>query len=302
MPKSNTHTHDRLADNLSEVRNYLVEERDRVLDLAAIDISMSRGGRSTADAVAIEEKLSEVSTLDLRIDQLDRHPARVTREPEVYRRGDVEQSFFRDVYDTRGPGQPMPGSRQAHAADRLERHRRMAAEKRAVDLNTTAGTGGEWAPPRWIVEDWINLARPGRVTADLIGARPLPAGVSSINIPKVTGATSTATYTQGTAASDTAATTSSVTSSTLSVAGKQTVSRQLVDQSGIPVDQFILSELALSYAATLNSQVITAAASAPWPGGGLLNVSGAGSITFTSAVAGSDRDRVVLHLRPAGLE
>jgi hypothetical protein len=48
-------------------------------------------------------------------------------------------------------------------------------EARAIgNTNATGGSGGELAPPTWLVNEWINLLRPGRVTADLFkkGADP----------------------------------------------------------------------------------------------------------------------------------
>ena len=209
--------------------------------------------------------------------------ARVTREAPIYeRRG---RSWFADMRNAaRNDGQ---------AIERLMRNTRMTFEARAVDMTTTAGAGGEFAPPLWLIREWVKFLRPGRVTADLIGPRPLPAGVSSINLPKVAGGSATAVQaTQGSAVQDTAMTTSSVSTGILTIAGQQTVSLQLLEQSGINFDDVILSDLAADYAKQFDTQVLTASAAAPWSGGGLANVSGAGAVTYTDAspaVAGAGK-------------
>jgi HK97 family phage major capsid protein len=201
--------------------------------------------------------------------------ARVTSEPEPYSRASG-RSWFNDLREARR------GNSQA--GEMLARQTRQTLETRTVDLNTTAGTGGEFAPPLWQVDQFIRLARAARVTADVIGSRPLPKGVASVNLPKVSAGSAVAVQsTQGSSVQDTAATTTSVTSGIMTIAGQQTVSNQLLEQSGIPFDEVILGDLAAAYAVLLDTQVLTAAASAPWNGGGLANVASAGAVTYTQA-------------------
>ena len=191
----------------------------------------------------------------------------VGSEPNpAYRRGDVEVSYFRDLFNaTRGDD----GAR-----------RRLTAAQETRASTTVAGAGGEFAPPLWLIEDFVELARPGRITADLIGSETLPAGVASINIPKISaGAGVGVTVTQNTTITETNVTTTSVSSGITEITGKQTVSLALLRQSGTPLDRIILADLAEAYAVMLNTQVISGSAA----NGQLRGLITAGTaVTFTT--------------------
>lgn len=210
--------------------------------------------------------------------------ARVTNEPAVYRRGG-EHSWFGDMARVQ-----RHDATASAAAERLVRGSQQAAEQRAIDLTTTAGTGGEFAPPAWIIDEFVKLARAGRVTADLIGARTLPSGVSSVNLPKVATGTATAVQAaQGNAVQDTALTTTSVSSGIRTIAGQQTVSLQLLEQSGINFDDVVLGDLAADYAVQLDTNTLNAN-DATYKG--ILNVASIGAVTYTDAspaVAGAGK-------------
>lgn len=176
----------------------------------------------------------------------------VTHQEPVYRADDAaagQSSFFRDTYAARR------GDWQA--AQRLaDNNKLQGMEARA--LSTTAGAGGQFAPPLWLVNEWIKLARPARVTADLLHKEVLPERVSSVNLPAVaTGSTTGVQAAQNTAVSSTDLTSSAISSGIVTIAGQQTISQQLLDQSGIPFDQVILGDLAADYAKQLDAQVIS---------------------------------------------
>ncbi len=194
---------------------------------------------------------------------------------EVYR-PDGTESFFKD----------MRASRVGDwaAAERLSRNNAARGlETRAGDMTTVAGAGGQFAPPAWLVDEWIALARPGRITADLMTKQRLPEGVSSLNLPKVAGGASTAVQaTQNTGVSDTAMTTTSVSSGITTIAGKQIVSLQLLQQSGVEFDRVILGDLAADYAKQLDVQVIAGTGNSGQLRG-LLNGASVGATTFTTA-------------------
>jgi len=161
-------------------------------------------------------------------------------------------SFFADLINARR------GDR--NAVDRLARNNsERGLESRALgNTNATGGSGGEFAPPAWLVDEFVKLARPARVTADLFHKEPLPLGVSSINIPRISGGTAVAVQTtQNTTVAATDITTAALSSSVVTVAGKQVVSRQLLDQSGLPFDRVILQDLAADYARQVGAQAIT---------------------------------------------
>ncbi len=171
---------------------------------------------------------------------------------ETYHPGPNSPSFFKDLIHAR--------SGDANAADRLRRNNaENGMEKRALgNTNGTGGSGGEFAPPGYLVSDYIRLARPGRVVADRFRHADLPQGVSSVNVPKVaTGTTVAVQSTQNTALAQTDVTTASLSSGIVTHGGKQIISRQLLDQSAVPFDRVILEDLAASHAQALGTDVIT---------------------------------------------
>lgn len=196
----------------------------------------------------------------------------VTREPEVYRRGSSETSYFRDLFTVR---QNRPGADKA--LERLQRNDAMVTEKRAP-LSTSNGAGGEFVPPLWLESDFVRYARPGRIFANLVPTQPLPAGTDSINIPKVATGTATAAMAgQNTGIPETDLTTTSVASSVVTIAGGQTVSLQLLEQSPVNVDGIVLQDLAAAYAVSLDSYLLTGTGASGQPLG-VMNVSGINAI------------------------
>lgn len=161
-------------------------------------------------------------------------------------------SFFKDlIFAQRG---------SADAADRLRtNNREMGSESRALgNTGGVGGSGGEFAPPEWLTNEFVALARPGRVFADRFHHETLPSGVSSVNIPRISSGTTTAPQTtQNTALSQTDLATAALSSSIVTIGGKQVVSQQLLDQSGIPFDQIILKDLSADWAKQLGTQAIT---------------------------------------------
>jgi len=204
-----------------------------------------------------------------------RSAAQVT-DPVMYQRGDASKSFFRDLYLSR------KGDRDAH--ERLTRHQAQVVEKRA--LSTTAGAGGEFAPPLWLIDEYVKFARAGRKFADSLDPMPLPSGVSSVNIPKVTGGTSTAVQaSQNASVSDTDLTTGSVSSGITTVAGKQVVALQLIEQSGIPFDQVVAGDLAADHARSVDTQALLGSGSSGQLEGvyTYFAASGTVNVTYTQA-------------------
>jgi len=196
---------------------------------------------------------------------------------ETYHRGATSPSFFRDLWHAqRG---------DATASERLRSNNsEVGMESRALgNTNATGGSGGEFAPPAWILDAYVKLARPGRVTADLFHKEVLPSGVSSVNIPKVaTGTTVAQQTTQNTAVAQTDITSTSLSSGIITLAGKQVVSQQLLDQGGLRVDEVILEDLAADLARQLGTQALTGTGT----GGqlkGFLTATSSNVVTWTQA-------------------
>jgi HK97 family phage major capsid protein len=242
---------------------------------------------------------SEIRAIDARIGELDeqivadeaaakvaeryadptpeqrRSPADLSvTEPQVYRTGAGGQSYFKDLYAAKRKG-------DSAALERLRRNDKMVAEKRAI--STTAGAGGEFVPPLWLEDQFVALARPGRVFADLCVQGDVPAGTNSINIPKVvTGTAAAVQATQNSAVQNTDMTTTSISSSVITVAGGQTLSMQLVEQSPLNIDDLILGDLAADYAKKLDIQSLSGTGSSGQVTG-TLTLAGTNAIAWTQA-------------------
>lgn len=175
-------------------------------------------------------------------------------EPDMYRNpmeGRGTNSYFRDLARANVFG-------DSEARDRLHRNAQHVQQEQRALGNTGAvgGSGGEFAPPGWVVSEWINLIRAGRVTADLFRHEDVPAGVSSLNYPKVSGGTTTAIQsTQNTALSQTDMTTTYVQTGFATIGGKQVASQQLLDQTAINFDRVIMSDLAADYSLRVGTQI-----------------------------------------------
>jgi HK97 family phage major capsid protein len=207
--------------------------------------------------------------------------ATVTDPPVYVRNGGNGQSYFRDLAKAKFSDDP-------EAASRLRRNSAMAQESRALgNTNAAGGSGGEFAPPAWLVDDYVALVRAGRVTANLFNAHPIPAGTSSINLPKVlTGTTVALQSSQNSALSQTDLTTGSVQTGFATLGGKQLVSQQLLDQSALNFDQVILGDLASAYAQQVGSQVLNGTGTGSGTNAvvnGLANATAGTTTTWTQA-------------------
>ncbi|MEY9873628.1 HK97 family phage major capsid protein [Streptacidiphilus sp. MAP12-33] len=204
----------------------------------------------------------------------------VTREPEVYTRYS-ERSYFLDLFHANE-------NHDRNASERLARNNCLAADRaRAAGeiraISTTTGAGGEFVPPLWLEQEFVRLARPGRITVDLTSIEPLPSGTDQINIPKVNTGTAVASQSaQNTGINQQDLTSTSISSPVVTIAGGQTVSLQLLEQSPVSVDKLIMADLAADYAVKLNTQVLSGTGA----GGtlnGILAMAGSNVITWTQA-------------------
>lgn len=174
----------------------------------------------------------------------------VKSEPTTYNPF-TRDSFFRDLALTSlRPGEPDA----AGARDRLARHE---VEQR-TNLRVVAGTGGEFAPPLWVIEQFATIARAGRVIADLVPNFELPAGVSEIHIPTITtGASAQIQPQNGAATSDTDMVTADVPNTTVAtIAGDEDVTQQLFDRTPAPgLDAIVYTALSRAYNESLEQEL-----------------------------------------------
>lgn len=176
----------------------------------------------------------------------------------VYRPNDNRASFFRDLVKTHLREDPGGECRS-----RLERHSEQVATDPIFDRpeyradSTAQGAGGWFVPPAWLMDQYVRFARPGRVTADLLGKYALPPGTNSINVPKIlTGTATGIQYPENTQVVEQDITDTFINAQVRTIAGQQSVSQQLFDQSPIAMDQLILEDLSKAHAVNLNQQVL----------------------------------------------
>jgi HK97 family phage major capsid protein len=238
---------------------------------------------------------TEIREIDERIDELDTQirsdeaaatiakrynglpNARVT-DPQIYTKRGNGHSYFRDLYVARQKG-------DREALERLDRNNKMVADAKGEQraISTGAGAGGEFVPPLWLENEFIAFVRPGRITANLCRQGDVPPGTDSINIPKILTGTATAPQaTQNSGVQQTDLTTTSVSSPVVTIAGGQTVSLQLIEQSPLNIDDVVLGDLAADYAKQLGTQVLSGSGSSGQVTG-MFTLGGTTSVTWTQA-------------------
>lgn len=170
------------------------------------------------------------------------------RDPGHYRaaKDGGQHSFFSDLYRSKV-------NRDEVSTNRLAEH------MRALD---TGGEGVGIVPPKWLTDEFETLARQGRRIANAVRNIPLGDDPRPITLPRQTAGTDAVVLEQanendpvdGTDAwdSDVHVVTPKPT------AGKQTVSRQMIDMSTPAVDQLIYSDLVEAYDDKVEAKVATA--------------------------------------------
>jgi hypothetical protein len=141
-------------------------------------------------------------------------------------------------------------------------------EKRAPSREP--GQGGFGVPPLWLISEYLEFLRPGRVAAALCRQMALPPGTDSINIPRLTTPTAIAIQ-----QADNAPVISQdikdnfVNAAVKTIAGFADIPIQLLEQSpGTIIDQVITNDMMAAYDVALDKQVIAGkGVGAPLSGG-----------------------------------
>jgi HK97 family phage major capsid protein len=198
--------------------------------------------------------------------RLERHARQM--DGELERR---EQVVERELRAAQEPGGPLEG-----------------VEFRA-NPSRTVGQGGYFSPPLWLIDRFATQPRAKRVLAALTPNLPLPQGVQSVNVPRMTtGAVTGVIGDDAPAPGSSGITDVAVTSAVATIAGQIDPSMQQLEQSpgGAHLDFVLFRDLRESYDAVLEAQLING------PGTGyqllgLLNVTtgtnGANAVTYTDA-------------------
>lgn len=182
----------------------------------------------------------------------------IKSEPLTYRR-DSPNSYFRDLLS----GGPSARARlDRHAGEmRVEMPKREARAARPAGMeyrtnpNRLQGQGGYGAPPLWLIDEFAGAPRPARVLADMIPQFTLPAGVASVNLPRLTtGARVAVTSDLGAVPSQDIAD-AAVTSPVVAITGQADIALQILEQSppGAHFDHIVFTELSADYDAQLET-------------------------------------------------
>ncbi len=186
------------------------------------------------------------------------------------------RSFFKDLMAVGTPGHDVAGEAAARLARHQQEIRDAGLENR--DLDTTLDTGGSFTPPAYLLDQYITYARPGRPVANIVSQEPLPPTMQ-VNIPKILTGTAVAPQaSENTPVQETDLTDSYVTADVVTIAGQQTLSRQLLDQSPVAVDQIVFRDLTMAFAAETDRQVLNTTGSGNTLDG-ILNTSSIGAFT-----------------------
>lgn len=243
----------------------------RKLDKQDKQLSKEDARRAKAEAAAGEQERS------------NKGGAVVLHEPMTYEEHDHRTSFLKDIAAIAANGIGAGYGREAQAGrERLAQHakemdvetQKLATESRGqfnrfvdmyegsyearVNPNTTAGTGGEFVPPLWLVSQYAPFQRAGRVIANRVQNQPLPPGIDIINLPKITTGSLTAIQTANAApvvSQDIV--TKSVSAAVNTIAGQEDISMQLLEQSPLAMDGVIFDDLSRDYDMQLDRQVIS---------------------------------------------
>ncbi|HVB27589.1 MAG TPA: phage major capsid protein [Mycobacteriales bacterium] len=245
-----------------------------------------------SEEVEVEERLERLET-QVKREQLAPVISRVA-EPDMYSEHSPH-SFVRDLVDSRGVAF-FPGSDPGGSLERLLRHQRavdahprstggldragVTIERRADSI--TAGHGGEFVPPSWLLELFASVARGAAPLRGLARRLPLPDDTAKVSIPRWTVAAGVAVQSvENTNPQIAQATTDSISADVVTIAGLLPLSLQLYER-GPNFDELVLHDMSESYAAVLETQLVNGTG-ATGQHLGILNVPTIVSQSYTSA-------------------
>jgi len=174
----------------------------------------------------------------------------------IYRRGDPRQSWCRDLIRL-SLNLDSDGESRARLASHAEQVVDHPAFQEHRDLSRVDGQGGYAVPPAWLMNEYVELARPGRAFANVCQRQPLPGGTDSINIPKILTGTAVGVQTaDNQPVVDVDLTDTFINAPVRTISGQQAVAIQLIDQSPIAFDDLVFRDLVAAHAAQTDQQVI----------------------------------------------
>lgn len=195
--------------------------------------------------------------------------ARVTSEPDMYTRDG--HSFISDLYLSQVKG-------DGNAGQRIARHQAHEIQKRAITTTTLGGI----IPPQYLVDLYAKAPRNGRVYAEQVDHKPLPADGMSLIVPRLTAGLATAVQaTQNTAVTTQDPTEVDLTVPVVTIGGYSAVSRQALERGSYSED-ILFEDLIARYQANVDTQCISGSGSAGQMLG-VLNTAGVSTSTVSTA-------------------
>lgn len=253
----------------------------------AVELEKLRGA-DTVDEAKVSEIRAAKAALDTEIDQIqarvgeyeaelardeaaDRlarevHPgAPVVRTPDQRVRVGQEKRQYNPDSDRTGAqfvrdvGAAFLGDYAAR--DRLARHMDEERVERGESLERAVGVGAfaGLVVPQYLTDLVAPVTKAMRPLADAMNKHPLPPKGMTVNISRITTASSVALQTENNPASETNMDDTLLTIPVLTAAGQQTVSRQAIER-GEGVEEIVLQDLFRAYATALDSTLINQAA------------------------------------------
>lgn len=226
---------------------------------------------SGAEIVGLDERIEEIRAEIERSGQISKNLAKIRKaehalttvtEQAIYQKNDRRRSYIQDLIkyslnlDDTGDSRDRL-MRHAHDVSTLDEY------KEYRDLSRTDGQGGFAVPPAWLMDQYVELARPGRAFANLVQRQPLPGGTDSINIPKLlTGTAVGVQVADNTTVVNVDLTDTFINAPVRTIAGAQGVSIQLIDQSPVAFDDIVFRDLVAAHAAATDVQVLAGTGSA----------------------------------------
>jgi len=182
--------------------------------------------------------------------------ARVGSEERTYHKGNTRGGgpFIRDVI-----AQYL--YRDLEAEQRLMHHMQEERVERGQYLQRAAGTGAfaGLTVPQYLTEMYAPAVAARRPFADVCTKLPLPEAGMTVNISRITTATSVALQaSENAAVSETNIDDTLLTENVQTAAGQQTLSRQALDR-GTGIEDVVMMDLQRRYATTLDSTLINQA-------------------------------------------
>lgn len=261
----------------------------RVATRDAADAEVTRRQTALDELLAEQVREEELTALAARTAPTGNRPPAYDRAARV----GAEERTYRPDQDRRGQHFEQDVAAaflgDYEARDRLARHMQEERVERGDQLVRAAGTGAfsGLVVPQYLTDLYAPATAARRPFADACRPHDLPAQGMTVNLSRITTATSTALQTENAAVSETDIDDTLMTINVQTNAGQQTLSRQAIER-GAGVEPVVLDDLFRRYASTLDSTLLNQATN------GLTNVA--------TAVAYTDATPTVAEFYPKTLE